>query len=41
VTRKTCKVGVDATIPLDSPKEGFVKAKIPGEDDVVADDYVR
>jgi 2,5-furandicarboxylate decarboxylase 1 len=41
VTRKTCKVGVDATIPLDSPKDGFAKAKIPGQDDVVVDDYVR
>lgn len=41
VTRKTCKVGVDATIPLDSPKDGFVKARIPGQDDVVVDDYVR
>ena len=41
VTRKTCKVGVDATIPLSSPKDGFVRSKIPGQDDVVVDDYVR
>ena len=41
VTRKTCKVGVDATIPLGSPKDGFVKSRIPGQDDVVVDDYVK
>ena len=41
VTRKTCKVGVDATIPLSSPRDGFVKAIIPGQEDVVADDYLR
>ena len=41
VTRKTCKVGVDATIPLGSPREGFVKARVPAQYDVVADDYVR
>ncbi len=41
VTRKTCKVGVDATIPLDAPKDGFVKARIPGQDDVVVDDCVK
>ena len=41
VTRKTCKVGVDATIPLGSPRDGFVKSRIPGQDDVVVDDYVK
>lgn len=41
VTRKTCKVGVDATIPPGSPKGGFVKSRIPGQDDVVVDDYVK
>ena len=41
VTRKTCKVGVDATIPLGSAREGFVKSRIPGQDDVVVEDYVR
>lgn len=41
VTRKTCKVGVDATISLGTPKDGFVKARIPGQDDVVVDDYLR
>ena len=41
ITRKTCKVGVDATIPTGSPKEGFVKSRIPGQDDVVVEDYLR
>lgn len=27
----TCKVGIDATIPWDKPRERFLKAKIPGE----------
>jgi UbiD family decarboxylase len=27
----TCKVGIDATIPWDKPREKFLKAKIPGE----------
>ena len=41
VTRKTCKVGIDATIPAGVPKDGFVKAKIPGQEDVVVEDYLR
>jgi len=41
VTRKTCKVGIDATIPSGVPKDGFLKAKIPGEEDVVPEDYLR
>lgn len=41
VTRKTCKVGVDATIPFDSSRDGFVKARIPGEDDIRVEDYLR
>ncbi len=41
VTRRTCKVAVDATIPLSFPKDGFVKSKIPGEDDVKVEDYIR
>ena len=40
VTRRTCKVAIDATIPLGAPKDGFVKSKIPGEDGVVMEDYV-
>ncbi|MFX0096685.1 MAG: UbiD family decarboxylase [Candidatus Hodarchaeota archaeon] len=30
----TTKVGIDATHPLDMPKEKFRKAKIPGEEDI-------
>ena len=41
VTRKTCKVAVDATIPPGVPRDGFVKARIPGEDKMVLEDYLR
>jgi len=41
VTRKTCKVGIDATIPSGVPKDGFVKARIPGEESIVPEDYLR
>jgi anhydromevalonate phosphate decarboxylase len=41
VTRKTCKVEVDATMPLGAPKDGFVKSKIPMQDEVSVDDYLR
>lgn len=41
VTRKTCKVALDATMPMGAPKGGFVKSKIPGEDSVVVEDYLR
>lgn len=41
VTRKTCKVGVDATIQLGAPKGGFVKAKIPMRDEIRLEDYLR
>lgn len=41
VTRKTCKVGLDATIPLDVSKEGFVKARIPMQEEVRAEDYLE
>jgi anhydromevalonate phosphate decarboxylase len=41
VTRRTCKVGLDATIPLGTPKDGFVKSIIPGQEKVVLDDYLR
>jgi len=40
VTRKTCKVGVDATMPLEGPREGFAKARIPGEDHLMLEDYL-
>ncbi len=29
VTRRTCKAGVDATMPLRAPRDGFAKARIP------------
>jgi len=41
VTRKTCKVGIDATIPGGAPKDGFVKARIPREDQIRVEDYLR
>ena len=41
VTRRTCKVGVDATIPLDVPKDGFLKSKIPMRDEIRVEDYLR
>ncbi len=40
VTRKTCKVGIDATIPLGAAREGFLKSKIPHQDEVRTEDYV-
>ena len=41
MTRKTCKVGVDATIPLGSPKERFLKSRIPGENEVRPEEYLE
>ncbi len=41
VTRKTCKVGIDATISLDVPKDGFLKSKIPMRDELRVEDYLR
>jgi UbiD family decarboxylase len=41
VSRKTCKVGIDATIPFGAPKEGFLKSMIPGEADVRVEDYLE
>ncbi len=40
VTRKTCKVGIDATIPLGAAREGFLKSRIPMREKVRAEDYV-
>ena len=40
VTRRTCKVAIDATIPMGAPRDGFLKSKIPGEDAVKAEDYL-
>ena len=41
LTRRTCKAGIDATIPLDVDKGKFVKARIPGEEEINLDDYVK
>jgi len=41
VTRKTCKAGLDATIPFGAPKDAFVKARNPLEDTIRAEDYLE
>jgi len=41
VTRITCKAGVDATIPFNKEREKFVRAKIPGEDELKLEDYIQ
>ena len=41
VNRITCKAGVDATIPLDEEREKFIKARIPGEDELKLEDYIQ
>jgi UbiD family decarboxylase len=41
VTRRTCKAGLDATIPLKADKSKFIKARIPGEDEIRIEDYVK
>lgn len=41
VTRETCKAGLDATIPLGTPNGPFLKSRIPMEDEVRLDDYLR
>ena len=41
VTRKTCKVAIDATIPLGSTGDKFMKSKIPGEDSIRVEDYLE
>ncbi len=40
VTRKTCKAGLDATIPLGVPRGQFDKARIPLEDGMKVEDYL-
>ena len=40
VTRKTCKAGVDATVPLETPRDSFEKARIPRSDEVRLEDYL-
>jgi 2,5-furandicarboxylate decarboxylase 1 len=41
VTRRTCKVGIDATIPTGVPRDGFLKSKVPGQDKVRVEEYVE
>ena len=41
VTRRTCKVAVDATIPLGAARSGFLKSKIPMRDEIRLEDYLR
>jgi 3-polyprenyl-4-hydroxybenzoate decarboxylase len=41
VTRRTCKVGLDATIPFKTPREPFLKSRIPLEDEIKVEDYVK
>ena len=40
MTRKTCKAGLDATIPHGASKDPFVRARIPLEDGLRLEDYV-
>ena len=40
VTRRTCKAGLDATLPVGAPRDLFVKAKIPLEDGMKVEDYL-
>ena len=40
VTRRTCKAGVDATVPLKAPRDAFEKARIPREDEIRLEDYL-
>lgn len=41
MTRKTCKVGIDATIPFGGQREGFLKSKIPGEEGIRVEEYLE
>jgi UbiD family decarboxylase len=40
VTRRTCKAGLDATIPPGASRDQFIKARIPLEDGVKVEDYL-
>ena len=40
VTRKTCKAGLDATVPLKVPRDAFDRARIPREDEIKLEDYL-
>ncbi len=41
ISRKTCKAGLDATIPFEAPKEKFLKSRIPGQEGVRLEEYLR
>jgi 2,5-furandicarboxylate decarboxylase 1 len=41
VSRKTCKVRIDATIPVGASKGGFLKSKIPKRNEIRLEDYLR
>jgi 2,5-furandicarboxylate decarboxylase 1 len=41
VTRKTCKAGLDATIPSGTPTDAFEKARNPMEEAVKPEDYLE
>ena len=41
VTRRTCKVAVDATIPFGAKNDGFLKSVIPGANDIRVEDYLE
>jgi len=41
VTRKTCKVAVDATIPYGAKRDGFMRSTIPGADEIRVRDYLE
>jgi UbiD family decarboxylase len=41
VTRRTCKAGLDATTPLGSEREPFLKARIPMADKIRVEDYLK
>ena len=41
VTRKTAKAGIDATIPMGVARDKFLRALIPGEDEIRPEDYLE
>ena len=40
VTRRTCKVGIDATIPSGTSKDKYLKSKIPMKDELRIEEYL-
>jgi UbiD family decarboxylase len=41
VTRRTCKVAIDATMPFGAREDGFLKSVIPGADGIRVEDYLE